>query len=209
MIANAISNGDMWGGSFGTQVSQQDKPTFYQEIAQRLGLNMGQFDKCVADRKYQNRVEEDYQLGQRVGISGTPGGFVNGQALQGAIPYEQLKTIIDAELKSPSSFPAQLTIAPQEHIRGNLNAPVTIVEFSDFECPFCRRFHPTAQQALAEYGDRVRWVYKHFPIDQIHPQARPAAEVSECIAEQKGNEGFWQFADIIFENQDRLKDITL
>ncbi len=95
-------------------------------------------------------------------------------------------------------------VEADDHIRGNPTAPITIIEYSDFQCPFCRQFHPTMLQVLADYGDQVRWVYKHFPIDQIHPQARPAAEASECVAEQKGSEGFWQFADALFQNQERL-----
>jgi protein-disulfide isomerase len=59
-------------------------------------------------------------------------------------------------------------------------------------------------QSLLEYGDQVRWVYRHFPLTQIHPQAQPAAEASECVAEQKGSEGFWQFADAMFTQQERL-----
>lgn len=98
----------------------------------------------------------------------------------------------------------KFTIGDKDHIRGDSSAPVTIVEYSDFQCPFCSRFHPTVQQILADYPDQVRWVYKHFPLDQIHPQARPAAEASECVFEQKGNDGFWQFADGLFENQSRL-----
>ncbi len=90
------------------------------------------------------------------------------------------------------------------HVRGNFEAPVTIVEFSDFQCPFCQRFHPTLQQILADYPNQVRWVYKHFPLDSIHPQARPAAEASECVFEQAGDDGFWQFTDGLLENQPRL-----
>lgn len=98
----------------------------------------------------------------------------------------------------------EFSITEKDHIRGNHEAPVTIVEYSDFQCPFCQRFHPTMQQILTDYPDKVRWVYKHFPLDQLHLQARPAAEASECVAEQKGNDGFWQFADGLFKNQSRL-----
>lgn len=104
----------------------------------------------------------------------------------------------------PRTSKTEIEVTEKDHIRGNPEAPVTIVEYSDFQCPFCQRFHPTLQQVLADYPDKVRWVYRHFPIDQIHPQARPAAEASECVAEQKGNDGFWQFADALFENQSRL-----
>lgn len=98
----------------------------------------------------------------------------------------------------------QFTVTEQDHVRGDFEAPVTIVEYSDYQCPFCSRFHPTIKQVLADYPGQVRWVYKHFPLDQIHPQARPSAEASECVWEQKGNDGFWQFADGLFENQSRL-----
>lgn len=96
---------------------------------------------------------------------------------------------------------AQLVISEKDHIRGNPEALVTIIEFSDFQCPFCARFHPTVQQILENYPDQVRWIYKHFPLDSIHAEARPSAEASECAAEQGK---FWEFADGLFENQSRL-----
>ena len=98
----------------------------------------------------------------------------------------------------------EFTVAESDHVRGNANAEITLVEFSDLECPFCKAFHATAQQALDEYGDKVRWVYKHFPLSNIHPEATPAAEAAECVWEQKGDEGFWAFADKVFEEQDRI-----
>lgn len=86
-----------------------------------------------------------------------------------------------------------------DHIRGNKNAKVTLVEYSDLECPFCKRFHPTMQQALKEYEGKIRWVYRHFPLDQIHPRARPAALASECVAALSGNDKFWDYTDKLFE----------
>ena len=90
---------------------------------------------------------------------------------------------ISAQEKTVSNNGSTVTFAIGEgdHIRGNPNASITLVEFSDFQCPFCSRFHPTAKQALDEYENDIRWVYKHFPLDSIHPQARPAAEASECV----------------------------
>ena len=93
-------------------------------------------------------------------------------------------------------------VTDADHIRGSLDAKVFIIEYSDFECPFCSRFHPTAQQALNEYGDDVAWVYRHFPLDTLHPRARPAAEASECVADIAGNDAFWVFTDYLFENQE-------
>ncbi len=104
----------------------------------------------------------------------------------------------------PAGGKVNVQIADSDHIRGSINAPVKIVEFSDYQCPFCNKFHPTMEQVVAEYGDQVAWVYKHFPLDSIHAQARPAAEAAECMAEQAGDEGFWEFTDEMLANQSRL-----
>ena len=84
-----------------------------------------------------------------------------------------------------------------DHIRGNLNAKVTLIEYADFECPYCKQFHTTMKQAMEKYGDRVRWVFRQFPIESIHSQARAEALASECAGEQGQ---FWKFADILFAN---------
>lgn len=93
-------------------------------------------------------------------------------------------------------------ITANDHIRGSLDAPVKIVEYVDMECPFCKRFHPTMQRAMDEYGNtnRVAWVYRHFPLDQLHPvKARKEAVASECANELGGNDTFWKFVDRFFE----------
>lgn len=89
-------------------------------------------------------------------------------------------------------------ITEDDHIRGDKNAEITLLEYSDFECPFCSRFHPTLVQALNEYKGKVRWVYRHFPLNSIHPNAQKAAEASECASEQGK---FWEMADKMFEKQ--------
>lgn len=90
-------------------------------------------------------------------------------------------------------------VTDQDHIRGDRKAKVSLVEYSDLECPFCKRFHPTMQQALKEYAGKVRWVYRHFPLDQIHPKADKEAEATECAGELGGEDSFWRMADKIFE----------
>lgn len=98
--------------------------------------------------------------------------------------------------------PAELlVIRPTDHVLGNPNADVIVFEWSDTECPFCKRFHETMVQVMQQYGTNgnVAWVYRHFPLDQIHPKARKEGEALECAAELGGNAAFWKFADRIFE----------
>lgn len=99
-------------------------------------------------------------------------------------------------------------ITEADHILGNPDAPVKIIEYSDLDCQFCRTFHATMKQILGVYGPegKVAWVYRHFPIVELHPNAPKLAEASECVAELGGNEAFWKFVDTVFtspHNNDR------
>jgi protein-disulfide isomerase len=86
-------------------------------------------------------------------------------------------------------------------VRGAANAPVTVVEFSDFECPFCKQTRPTLKQLLERYPGKLRLVYRDFPLDSIHPQARRAAEAARCAHDQ---EKFWEYHDVLFTESPRL-----
>lgn len=112
----------------------------------------------------------------------------------------------DADNAQPAAGQANPTVAAaitfrdvneEDHIRGPENAKVTLLEYSDIECPFCKRFHPTVQQIMEEYPSDVRWVYRHFPLESIHPNARISANAVEC-ADDQGK--FWELADYLFEN---------
>ena len=86
-------------------------------------------------------------------------------------------------------------VSERDHVRGNANAAVTILEFSDYECSYCASHHPTLQQVITEYSNDVRWVYRHFPLS-FHDNAQSSAEASECAADQGK---FWEFSDALFE----------
>jgi protein-disulfide isomerase len=88
--------------------------------------------------------------------------------------------------------------ASRDHIHGNPNAPVSLIEYSDFECPFCKRFHVTAKEIINSYGGKVNWVYRHFPLSIHNPGAQKQAEASECVNQLGGNDAFWKFIDAIY-----------
>ncbi len=103
----------------------------------------------------------------------------------------------DAEARAAAVRPVA---RGRDHIRGNPDAPVTLIEFSDFECPFCKRFHETMNKLVTDSKDQVKWVYRHFPLEELHPvKARKEAAASECAAELGGNDAFWKFADRFYE----------
>lgn len=112
-------------------------------------------------------------------------------------------SVADA-LKQQNTAPAaEITVAPisdDDHIRGNKNAKIVIVDYSDFECPYCKSFHSTLQRIYSEYGkdNTVAWVYRHFPLD-IHKKAPKEAAASECANELGGSEGFWNFTDELYK----------
>lgn len=104
---------------------------------------------------------------------------------------------------TPTSNKVNIKVSKDDHIRGNFDAPITIVEFSDFQCSYCSSFHNTLKQVLDEYPNDFRWVYKHFPLDSIHPYARKAAEASECASDQGK---FEEYSDRLFTGQKQIND---
>ncbi len=102
-------------------------------------------------------------------------------------------------------------ITDQDHVRGAANAKVTLVEYSDFECPYCQKFHETMKQVLSAYPNDVRVIYRHFPLTSLHAGAMKKAEGSECANELGGSNAFWGFHDAMFEGTvtvDGLADVA-
>jgi protein-disulfide isomerase len=91
-----------------------------------------------------------------------------------------------------------------DYIKGNPNAPIVMIEYSDYECPFCKQFHSTMNRIMDEYGatGQVAWVYRQFPITQLHPNAAKISEAALCVGDLGGNNAFWRFTDRIFETRD-------
>jgi protein-disulfide isomerase len=121
--------------------------------------------------------------------------YSNGKTPTANAPQQQVVAQQTGDLEQ------MIPVSKEDHIRGNFDASVKIVEYSDTECPFCKRFHTTMQQVVDEYGKsgKVAWVYRHFPLDQLHSKARKEAEATECAAELGGNDKFWEYLDRLME----------
>ena len=226
----ARAQGKFWpmhGKLFENQ--QKLGPELYEELARELGLNAARFKAALADPKVAARIDEDDKQAVAVGAGGTPTMFLNCRQVVGALPPERLRPILQEEIAKVDRLLAAgvkpgpalyakaceenvklaaagptLDVRPDDPIRGNKAAPVTVVLFSDFQCPFCSRVEPTLKQALQAYGDKVRVVWKHQPLG-FHPNALPAAEAAEAAREQGK---FWEMHDGLFENQQALSPET-
>ena len=97
-------------------------------------------------------------------------------------------------------------IAPNDHVQGSANAQVTLVEYGDFECPHCGRAYPIVKEIQRHLGAELRFVYRHFPLRDVHPHAESAAEAAEAAGAQGE---FWWMHDILFENQSELDEVSL
>lgn len=106
-----------------------------------------------------------------------------------------------AELENSPNLENINPVTEDDYILGDPNADIVIVEYSDTECPFCKRFHNTMHQVIDQYGadGRVAWVYRHYPIPQLHSNAPKQAEALECAGRIGGNEGFWKYTDRLYE----------
>jgi protein-disulfide isomerase len=105
-------------------------------------------------------------------------------------------------MKPHVAFELAVPLTAVDHIRGGPHAQVAVVEYGDFECPNCRQAHPAVQLLLARFGGRVQFVFRHFPLEEVHPHALLAAQAAECAG---GQEKFWEMYDLLFTHQEHLK----
>lgn len=174
-----------------------------KEYAKKVGTDENKFSSCLDAGEKVNLVKADLNEGTTAGVNGTPAFFVNGRLISGAVPFEQFKTIIDEEL----SGTAASTVERKTVAVGNLpslgseGAKVTLIEFSDYECPFCERHYTQTESKIkTDYIDKglVKFYYRDFPLSQIHPGAQKAAEAARCAGDQNK---YWEYHDKVFENQ--------
>jgi protein-disulfide isomerase len=110
---------------------------------------------------------------------------------------------------APISDPASATgairpVGSSDYIRGNPNAPIMIIEYSDYDCPFCAVFHQTMKQLMDSYAlsGKVAWVYRQLPIAELHPNAPRISEAALCVGSLGGNDAFWRFSDLVFSERE-------
>ncbi len=194
-----------------------DAPDQLKAAAAELGLDSEAFDACLDNDEQRELIVEDYQDGQKSGIRGTPNFVINGHLVQGLLPFESMAEIIDALIVqsetgdlpdtvttvTPTATPDTDFDEETAATRGAEDAPITVVEFSDYQCPFCQRhYEQTMPQLLENYIDtgKVRYVFKDFPLTQLHPQAVEASMAAECAGEQ---DAYWEMHDKLFGEQQR------
>ncbi len=164
---------------------------------------------AVKEIDYNSREGKDAI--SKFGIKSLPA-FVFDSNIEKLDNFEQLKTVLEKKdgqyfLNSaaagikPGKFLETLQVLSTDRVKGPETAPVTIIEFSDFQCPYCKIASEAMKQALAAYPDKVRFIYREFPLTQIHANAQAAAEAAECAGDQNK---FWEMHDLLFANQDKL-----
>ncbi len=128
-------------------------------------------------------------------------GIIGGSVWYTQFHKDTALTFEDASKDQKELLQEIRTVQPDDHIRGNPDAKLVFVVYSDFGCPFCNKFHDTMEQIIDQYGrgGDVAWVFRHIPLTQLHPQANVYALASECVAKHGGNQAFWKFADSLFE----------
>ena len=188
------------GGDSGITLTREE---LFSKYAGDIGLSKKDFKSCLDSGKYAEEVGADYSLGSNIGVGGTPTFVINGQLVPiGAAPYSNFKEILDSELANSSNRSLALSMAnPTDPTLGKEDAPIVMLEFSDFQCPFCGKFRAeTFDLIKTNYIDtgKVLFIYKDFPLSQIHPFAQKAAEAALC-ADAQGK--FWEYHDKLFENQ--------
>ena len=145
-------------------------------------------------------------IGVIVGYGIAMGGGTPAPAAPTAKVVPSAPTPAPTPAPAPTAKDVEKVDPKRDHIRGDPNAEISVIEYSDYECPFCVRHHPTMQE-LIDTNDDVNWVYRHFPLS-FHPNAAVTSEGSECVAELGGNDAFWTYTDLVFERGAKKENLA-
>jgi protein-disulfide isomerase len=181
------------------------------DYARQLGLDIPQFEQRLGSNYYKAAVDKDLASAQAMGIHGTPTFFINGRKLDGAQSVDGFKREIEIALglrqpdttakpQAPIKSVKDLDLS-HSPLRGNVQAPITIIEFSDMECPFCAKVSPTLKELMDQYPGQIKWIFKNFPLS-FHADSALAHRAA-LAAGRQGK--FWEMHDSIFAHQRALK----
>lgn len=120
---------------------------------------------------------------------------------------EQMKGQEDQQKKRSEQAKDVKPLSEGDHVRGNKDAVVTLIEYSDYDCPYCGRFHATAKEVVEAYDGKVNWVYRHFPLPGHNPSATQKAIAVECANELSGSKAFWEMSDILYEEMPAVEEL--
>ncbi len=204
-----------------------------EALAKKLGLDVPKVLLAMKTEKYKPGILADMDVAEDFQANGTPHFFINGRRLVGAQPQDKFEKIIDDEMKKARALVAKGTSAANVYAeltkngkgpapfetktvalpanppaKGNLTAKVVIQEFSDFQCPFCKRAQDAIVEVMKTYGTKVKLVWRDLPLP-MHPDAPLAAQAGREAFKQKGSTAFWQLHDMMFGNQQDLSRATL
>ncbi len=212
-----------------SDVGDEAATAHFASLAEDMNLDMEAYEECVSTSEYPDSIQASLEEGSVLGVTGTPAFFINGYLVSGAQPYDVFEYVIELgendgigdaiEVQARQAYQAYLEQQNQPpqpptpagpvdiptdeaHSIGDPNAPVTLIEYTDYQCPFCgRHFQQTFPLIQEQYIDtgQVRYVFKDFPLTRIHPQAVAAANAARCAGEQGA---YLEFHNKLFENQD-------
>ncbi len=228
VVGMAFAMGVMWtkmssgtattGGTAAVNSKYKNLTKAFEDYAKQIKADPKKIASCMSSGSKKDQINKDLEEGTGYGVTGTPGFFVNGKFLGGAFPLNLFKEIIDKELAGTGStdatkYSAELAQAAEGgyfkatpvqinvgngQTKGPADAKITLVEYSDFQCPYCSRAEPTVEQLLKDYEGKIRLVYKEYPLTQIHPNAFAASEFALCAGDQGK---YWEAHDLLFTNQ--------
>ncbi len=182
-------------------------------LSEQVGVNKDKFTLCMKEydatalealRVKTNASAELAMKSVPADQRGTPYSVIVGKngvksEIRGALPKADIQKLI-AEVTAGKATTVPYTgevpaYTEGDHIIGSPDAPILIIEYSDLECPYCKRFGATIKEVVAESNGNVAWIYRHWI---VHPGALPKAAASECVAKLKGNDAFWKYVDLVF-----------
>lgn len=178
-------------------------------LSEKVGVSRESLAACIKNTDsgaLKTKIENSVSSGMKgvpEGQRGTPYSIVIGKngtksEIMGALPYEEVKKTIDEAIAGTmaAKYTGEVSVVePGDHLYGNANAIVKVIEYSDLECPYCKMFHETMKRIVSESNGQVSWVYRHWP---IHQNSFEKLVASECVAKLKGNDAFWKYIELIF-----------